>query len=162
VRLEPSGAIRPTVDGEVTSYFEWIGAGGYCVDARSGSMHGKKFLVQEVLFGSDGKSLFVRLDFHPGHEQDLPGLEARFQVQPRNGAGGESFTVRFGSTGNGAVECALGRIFEARIPLASAGVPDGAGVRFQFSLWEGGLPMDAIPQQGWLELTTTDPDEVGR
>jgi alpha-amylase/alpha-mannosidase (GH57 family) len=161
VCVEPSGAIRPTVDGEVTSYFEWIGAGTYAVDARSGSMHGKKFLVREVLFGTDGRSLFVRLDFHAGHEQELVNLEARFQLQSRNGSDPHSFAVRFGSTGNGTVECALGRIFEARIPLSSAGIAGGAGLRFQFSLWEGGLPMDAIPQQGWLELPTTDPDEVG-
>ena len=54
------------IDGEVTSYFEWIGAGAYRVDERSGSMHGKKFLVKEVLFGSDGANFFLRVDFHPG------------------------------------------------------------------------------------------------
>ena len=37
------------IDGEVTSYFEWMGAGMYRVDERSGSMHGKKFLVKEAL-----------------------------------------------------------------------------------------------------------------
>jgi hypothetical protein len=121
-------------------------------------MHGKKFLVREVLFGSDGRNLFVRLDFHPGHEQELSGLEARFHVQPRDGSAAQSFAVHIGSTGNGTLECALGRIFEARIPLSS----EGAGVRFQFSLWEGGLPMDAIPQQGWLELPATDSGEVWR
>jgi hypothetical protein len=157
---EPSGAIRPTIDGEVTSYFEWIGAGSYRVDERSGSMHGKKFLVREVLFGSDGSNLFVRLDFQPGHEEQLPGMEARFRVQ--GGSGERCVDVPFASSGNGQIEHKLGRIFEARIPLESAGVANGGGVRFQFSLWESGLPMDAIPQQGWLEMPTTDPDEVGR
>jgi len=161
VRQEPSGAIRPTIDGEVTSYFEWIGAGSYRVDARSGSMHGKKFLVHEVLYGSDGRNLFVRLDFHPGHEQELPALEARFRVQACDGREA-SVDAPFGSCGDGRVECRLGRIFEARIPFDLAGITDGAGLRFHFSLWESGLPMDAIPQQGWLELSTTDPNEVGR
>src|SRR5438045_2236467 len=54
VRLEPCGPIRPVIDGEVTSYFEWLGAGIYHVDERSGSMHGRRFLVKEVMFGSDG------------------------------------------------------------------------------------------------------------
>ena len=44
-------------------------------------MHGKKFLVQEVLFGSDGESLFVRVDFRSGTEPELPGMEARITVQ---------------------------------------------------------------------------------
>jgi hypothetical protein len=125
-------------------------------------MHGKKFLVSEVLFGSDGKNLYVRLDFHPGHEQELPGLEARFRVQTRDGSREHALTTRFGSRAEAPVECAVGRIFEAKIPFDAIGIADGAGVRFQFSLWEVGLPMDAIPQQGWIEMTTTDPEEVGR
>jgi hypothetical protein len=58
------------------------------------------------------------------------------------------------------VECALGRIFEARFSLAALGVARGRGLRFQLSLWQGGLPMDAVPQQGWLEMRTTDPREM--
>ena len=130
-------------------------------------MHGKKFLVQEVHFGSDGANLFLRLDFHPGHEQELAGMEARITVQSFDGASGRR-RLRSRFTGAGSprreppVECAFGRILEARIPLEAVGMPDGRGLRFQFSLWQGGLPMDAIPQQGWLELATTDPAEVGR
>jgi hypothetical protein len=165
VCVEPSGPIHPTIDGEVTSYFEWIGAGSYRVDERSGSMHGKKFLIREVMFGSDGQSLYLRLDFHPGHEQELAGMDARITVQSLDGGREEGFAVRF--TGGGAasappVVCAFRRILEAQIPLEAAGAPPAGGVRFQFSLWQGGLPMDAVPQQGWLELPTTDPAQVGR
>jgi hypothetical protein len=39
---------------------------------------------------------------------------------------------------------------EAAIPLNKPGQP----VKFQFSLWKDGLPLDAIPQQGWIELET--------
>ncbi len=54
----------------------------------------------------------------------------------------------------------MGRVLEARIPLAAVGIAGGAGLRFQFSLWQGGLPLDAVPQQGWLEMPTTDPVEL--
>jgi alpha-amylase/alpha-mannosidase (GH57 family) len=163
--VEPSGAIRPTIDGEVTSYFEWIGAGSYRVDERSGSMHGKKFLVSEVLFGSDGENLFLRLDFHPGHERERTGMEARITVQPRGGGAEKAVSLRWTGAGVVAaapVECAFGRILEAKIPLDGVGVPARAGLRFQVSLWQDGLPLDAIPQLGWLELPTTDPEEIGR
>src|ERR1035441_9462700 len=81
VRVAPTGPIHPTIDGEVTSYFDWMGAGLYRVDERSGSMHGKKFLVSEVLFGSDGQNLYVRVDFRPGTEPELTGMEARITLQ---------------------------------------------------------------------------------
>ena len=165
VCVEPSGPIRPVIDGEVTSYFEWLGAGSYRADERSGSMHGKKFLIQDVMFGSDGESLFLRLDFHPGHEQELVGMEARITVQPPDGACEHAVSIRFVhgvAEAQAPVQCAYGRILEARIPLDSVGIAAKAGVRFQFSIWQSGLPIDAVPQQGWLVLPTTDPVEVGR
>jgi hypothetical protein len=163
IRVPPTGAIHPTIDGEVTSYFEWLGAGQYQVDERSGSMHGKKFLVSQVLFGSDGESLFVRVDFRPGAEVGLTGMEARITVQSLDNAPPQPVTIRL--TGGGAssddpVECAFRRILEVRFPLAGAGVAAGCGVRFQLSLWQGGLPVDAVPQQGWLEMPTTSPAEM--
>src|SRR5205085_8651308 len=95
VCVEPSGPIRPVIDGEVTSYFEWIGAGSYRADERSGSMHGKKFLIKEALYGSDGESLYLRLDFHPGHEQELVGMEARITLEPTGGGSSKGLSIRF-------------------------------------------------------------------
>jgi hypothetical protein len=174
VEIAPSGAIKPAIDGEVTSYFEWIGAGVYRVDERSGSMHGKKFLVRELYFGSDGSNFYLRLDFHPGHEQEITGMEARLTLKPVGDgmASNLGFALAHGAarlaesklaipaTGGTQVECAFGRVVEARIPLALLGIPAGAGVRFQLSLWQGGLPIDAIPQQGWIQVRTTDPSEM--
>jgi hypothetical protein len=181
VRIDPSGPIRPVIDGEVTSYFEWIGAGIYRVDERSGAMHGKRFLVKEVQFGSDGKNLYLRLDFHDGVESGLGGMGLRVTVQPLNvdEASYMSFGFLSGAATAGEmqlaghaeiattpaaegqpVECAFARIWEARCSLAALGVSQGGGLRFQLSLWQGGLPVDAVPQQGWLEMRTTRPEEM--
>ena len=165
--------MRPQIDGEVTSYFEWIGAGIYRVDERSGSMHGKKFVVKEVYFGSDGGNLFLRVDFHPGYQQDLPGMQARLRVQSLDGARTSSLNIVFahegvsvadeelaGGPAPGSVECAFVRVLEVRAQLAAMGIAPGGGLRIQLSLWSGGLPIDAVPQQGWLEMRTTDPLEL--
>ncbi len=162
VQIPPSGPISPVIDGEVTSYFEWMGAGIYRVDERSGSMHGKKFLVKEVQFGSDGAHLFARVDFHQGYEQALPGMEVRFTAVGMDSGRSSQMSIAIGhglarADGIESVECALGSVLEIGIPLVSVGVSPGRGVRFQLSIWESGLPMDAVPQQGWIELQSTDP-----
>jgi alpha-amylase/alpha-mannosidase (GH57 family) len=169
VLVAPSGPITPAIDGEVTSYFEWMGAGVYHVDERLGSMHGKKFLVKEVYFGSDGRDFFLRIDVNPDFAKELGGMEARFTGQSLDGAQTSRVTIGFAGgaakTGElklavpaeGAVECAFARVLEVRISLAALGVAAGQGFRFQSSLWEGDLPVDAIPHQGWLEMKTTDP-----
>ena len=51
-------------------------------------------------------------------------------------------------------------VLEVRLALSALGLERGSGLKFQFSLWQGGLPMDAAPQQGWLAMRTTDPAEM--
>jgi len=164
VHVAPSGPISPTIDGEITSYFEWIGAGLYRVDERSGSMHGKKALVRELHYGVDGTRFYLRLDLHSGAEPQIEAMELRLAL--RSAAGTVTpVEVEFG---HGVAHCppddtacAFGRVLEVSIPLALPGIRKGEGLEFQMSVWSGGLPMDAIPQQGWIKMTTTDPADWG-
>jgi hypothetical protein len=55
--------IHPRVSGEMVRYFEWMGAAVYTSDGRSGSMHGKTFLLDSVYAGIDADNLYGRLDF---------------------------------------------------------------------------------------------------
>ncbi|MBV9505583.1 MAG: glycoside hydrolase [Acidobacteriia bacterium] len=176
VQIESSGAIKPIIDGQVTSYFEWMGAGLYQVDGRSGSMHGKKFLIKEVQFGSDGVNFYLRVDFHPGYESQLGGMEARLTAESADGNKTSRASLLFADGGAGVkeqqlavpqtapaiqpIECAFSRVLELRVSLAALGIPEGKGLRFQLSFWQGGLPMDAVPQQGWIVMSTTDPREL--
>jgi len=162
----PSGPIRPVIDGEVTSYFEWLGAGLYRVDERSGSMHGKQFLVSEVYYGGDGQNLYVRVDFHRGSEQALPEMEMRLSIAASEQTPVGRVTVQFDyghanvtetTLAATAVEVAFKHVLEARVTLGALG-SGGGPVRFQFSLWQGGLPLDAVPQQGWIEMPTDAAD----
>jgi len=95
IRERPANALKVTLDGEVTTSFEWRGAGRYRPDARSGAMHGGGPVVRELFYGTDGTHLFVRLD----------------------GADGAAFGIEF-EGGPVAAEVARGRIVEIQAPLA--------------------------------------------
>jgi alpha-amylase/alpha-mannosidase (GH57 family) len=58
----PSNPVHATIDGEVTSYFEWLGAGRYRPDLRSGAMHGGDPGVRDMYYGCDDQNLYVRID----------------------------------------------------------------------------------------------------
>jgi len=61
----PHEALRVTLDGRATSYFEWIGAGRYLPEKEGGVMTAATTpLVHQVLFGYDKDHLCVRVDFH--------------------------------------------------------------------------------------------------
>jgi alpha-amylase/alpha-mannosidase (GH57 family) len=153
----PKGPLRPTIDGEITSYFEWMGAGSYSIDQRSGAMHGQKFLLSELLYGSDGAWLFLRIDFAPGTAETLRGAELRFQFNEIEAA--VPLIARYDSPGHDPLQisAAYGRHFELQIPMRS--IAKSQTVRFQVSIWKGGLPLDALPQQGALDVLTYERNE---
>jgi alpha-amylase/alpha-mannosidase (GH57 family) len=66
--------VHPRISGDMVRYFEWMGAARYTADRRSGSMHGKQFLMDEVFAGIDEKYVYGRLDFAgkvPGGELEV-------------------------------------------------------------------------------------------
>jgi alpha-amylase/alpha-mannosidase (GH57 family) len=165
----PTGAVRATIDGKVTSYFEWLGAGAYKVDARSGSMHGGVSVVRELFYGSDGTSLFLRLDLEP---QGVAEMEARLQLRPaKDGGPASSVTIQLSDGRVVGVEAKLARpdaggpefafhsVLEGRLALAALGATAGDSFELQVSIWKDGLPVDAVPQQGALEISTADPGD---
>ena len=106
---EPLGPISPTVNGTVDSYFEWLGAGVIRVDARQGSMHGKRVLVKEVHYGADAQAVALRVDFAETPEA-LNGLEVRVTL---NGADSQILLHPGGATTqSGSATAAFGRILE--------------------------------------------------
>ncbi|MEX2263720.1 MAG: glycoside hydrolase family 57 protein [Bryobacteraceae bacterium] len=155
--MSPTGHIQPCIDGEVSSYFEWIGAGIYRVDPRSGSMHGQKFVVRELHYGSDGSNLYLRVDFDEKSMEPRSGMDVRLNVE------NASFAVRIErgdarqiNPNSVPLECAFKKVLELKVPLSALrGRPESL-VRFQVSVWQDGLPLDAAPQHGWLELTAAD------
>ena len=135
----PTAWIRPTLDGEATSYFEWMGAGRYHLDGRSGAMHGERFPLREFLYGSSDTTFSMRLDFDQG--ADLSGLELRLSTPDRCLV----------------VPHVAGHLVEASSLLSDLGLEPGEKLRFQLSVWQFGLPMASLPHEGWLEFSTAEP-----
>ena len=119
-------------------------------------MHGQRFFVQELRYGSDGQNLYLRLDFV--ENTNLQDTELRINVQSVT-TPGTLATRRVPLEGKNVdgIESAFRKVCEIRISLASTGISVGQDLRFQVSLWQAGLPMDALPAQGWIDLSTTEP-----
>ena len=168
--VAPTGYVRPIIDGEISSYFEWMGAGLYRADQRTGAMHGKRFLVRELHYGTDGASFFLRVDFQPEEQKRLAGAEARLTLDAATrarialqlGPGSLESCEFVNAAGPGDVrllEIRYGTVLEARVPLESVGLREAGKLRFQFSIWQDGLPIDALPIEGWIEMDTGEPAE---
>ncbi len=135
-----SAYIHPRVSGDAVRYFEWLGAACYTADQRSGSMHGKQFLTDEVFAGIDDRYVYGRLDFvgrvPEGAFEVVVNLEswANHAAKPRrelrldatvDGGRLQSWKVTAGAgkpvadstEANDIARVALVRNFEFRLPL---------------------------------------------
>jgi hypothetical protein len=133
VHEPPSNPIHPVIDGEVTSYFEWMGAGHYQLDNRSGAMHGQRTPVRDLYYGADAQNFYLRLDLEGA--ADLSRIELR--------AGDATIPL----AGNPQIESAHRKIFEVRAPLSFLGITEDKTLRFQLS-----IAGESIPPDGWIEL----------
>jgi alpha-amylase/alpha-mannosidase (GH57 family) len=134
----PVNPIHPVIDGEVTSYFEWMGAGRYRPDPRSGAMH-DYLPVRDLYYGVDKDNLYLRLDFESNPE--FISLELRTKQ------------MAVSLLNNPAVQFAQCKILEIGVPLHLLGVAKDQPIHFQLAVANKNAAPDLIPPEGWIEAT---------
>jgi alpha-amylase/alpha-mannosidase (GH57 family) len=173
----PSGFFTPTLDGEETSYFEWLGAGVLEIREVAGAMHRadrRPGLLTLVQFGFDRDCLYVRLDsgrpladlLADGHEFSLTFLQpegVRFGVRQKPGRPAGVFWARRGDDhrwverGPGGARMAAGTILEMALPLTDLGLGAAATCSFFIAVADAdGLEVERHPDNRPLTLTVPD------
>ncbi len=161
----PQTHLKVTVDGRATSYFEWLGSGLYSADRRSGAMHGRAPLLHEIHYGFDDDWFFVRVDPYaesepgmrdcvfrvavraaqevriPVHVRDSQITDIQVEVNEACVLGAQQY-----------VQAAYGQILEVAIARSLIETEGRASFLLGVSLWQGGLPVDVLPGEGWLEV----------
>lgn len=79
--VPPTSHITPVIDGRVTSYFEWLGAGNIRASQDFTTMHGSIRLVDEILYGFDESFVYLRIAlFEKLWEMSEKDLEFKVQL----------------------------------------------------------------------------------
>ena len=170
--VPPTALVEPRIDGVVTNYFEWLGAGLYLSDARSGSMHGAARAWEALYYGFSPESLFLRLDLSDAFLEEHPEFELRVNVVDSSrlrihaainpaGLGGlhlwkDDAPLPAPTGSGGQLQVAFRRIFELRLDYRLLGSEQHQQIRVQVAIWANALPLQVIPQEGWLSLRLTD------
>jgi len=172
--------IHPAIDGRHVGYFDWLGAATHLADRRSSSMHGKLFLFDTAYAGIDEQNLYCRLDFMEPVEEwakQETVLVITIEAGPGSGptrtyrleakiAAGEVQSWSFSDDGPGApppeiaTRVRMQAIFEVQIPLKLLNVAMGSLLRIRFTLWRDRLPLDALPQEGSVEVPVLPESEL--
>jgi alpha-amylase/alpha-mannosidase (GH57 family) len=165
LQLAPTSLLNVTVDGRDTSYFEWLGAGLYSPERRGGSMHGRVFYLHELRYGFEDERFCVRIDPFPEALAELEDPEFRITI-----GGTEDLTIvvnlQRGHVQGFAVEkdrlcllnpklvaeAAFERVLEVAINRDQLNLKGQTRLRLGVALWHGGLPVDVLPAEGFLNV----------
>ena len=162
--VSPQSYLRVTVDGRATSYFEWIGAGLHSPVRRTSAMHGRVYLLRDLHYGFDEKNLFIRVDAISETEPLRDGefriviraaCELRIHVQIKSGAVAGTVVEMNDLCPLGAehhVRSAFAQFLELSIAKELIDTAGRQSISVGVSYWEGGLPVDVLPTEGFLEV----------
>jgi hypothetical protein len=176
--VPPSSFLAVSVDGRETNYFEWLGAGLYSPDQRESAMHGRTRMLRQLRYGFNGEQFYLCVDVFDDLFAELCDAELRvtFRSQEQGRAAGQE------SNGEGevrihiyflegklagyrveardfcligpsdVVQVACGSVLELSIARRLLRFDAPHSFWLATALWEGGLPVDALPREGVLEV----------
>ncbi len=161
----PSSELDVRVDGRETTYFEWLGAGAYVARRSSGAMHGGAPALLGFQYGFNQDSFFLRVDVAPEfvacHDQCeiVVSLQSNAELRitarlARHKLAGFSVALDKSESPEAAtrVTVAFARFLEVRIAKELMPAWPAASVRLGVALWRAGLPLDALPSEGPVDL----------
>lgn len=81
--VEAASYINPTVDGEVSNYFEWLGAAEIMQEKTGGTMHKASFLMSMLYYGfNEERDLYLRIDLGADvQNSELAGLIVSIELR---------------------------------------------------------------------------------
>ena len=174
---DPSGLVHPTLDGEETSYFEWLGAGSHEVREVAGAMHRSDAAaptVTAIRFGFDADRLYVRIDTaRPAVDLIAEGCEfslfflrpERLRLTVRQDAGRLacglwrrlSEAAGWQPSGGGGATAAAGTLLELAAPLAELDASAGTRLSFLVAVHRpDGAELERHPRTRPIEVDVPD------
>ena len=160
----PESLIEPEIDGVLSSYFEWMGAGFYQPGSEQSAMYRSERLLDGIWFGFGVESLYLRFDFlkWDGASLKVVFYEPRgfiLKAGPFGADGASEFTL----TTPGGVELrrasiAARDIVEWEVPLLDLALKPGSPVAFQVRVMAGGIETEKYPEAAAIQLNVPGPD----
>lgn len=167
----PRGYIAPRIDGRLSSYYEWMGAGTYRVP-RGAAMADHPD-VEQICFGYDLRHLYLRVD--PAKPGLLSRLGVSLELKASAGRGLLSAGVRvviepehggkwqlWGANESGwhvvqvGKPAVVGEVLEVAVPWQTLEASPGQHLQLVVKLLEKGRPVARYPRDGSIGLCMPD------
>jgi alpha-amylase/alpha-mannosidase (GH57 family) len=150
--LPPSAPIKPVINGNINSYFEWLNAGQLEASALGGAMNIAAPLAHNLFYGFDLLHLYLRIDTGqtPDHYFEKGyGLEIIIKKKRKQ------FHLPIHPTGETdiPIKSAVNQVIELAIPLKPLKLKPGDIFHLQAEWTRNGQHFQSIPTNAYFHLT---------
>ena len=168
---EPVSIMGPSIDGRVTTYYEWSGAGNYSARIDGTNMHRAESTIREIFYGFDYDNLYLRIDYTMDLKDEPPfSTSLQFQtvepsrtrvVMPIDPDGGVRFPdlyheapgERWKKMATLGTYC-MDRVIEIKLPFSELGALRGERILFCLSILRGdNIEIERIPRQDSIAVS---------
>ncbi|MBA4418300.1 MAG: glycoside hydrolase [Syntrophus sp. (in: bacteria)] len=150
---EPINLIYPAIDGEVSNYFDWMGAGYIEGKGHGTAMHQTVALIKGCFFGFNEKSLFLRIDMDKSFIENIEDLSFEIILTVKETTSKIVYRVKGDVLESTLpVNIAFYDILEIEVPFESLGAQKGDTIAVSSSLKIKEMIVDRVPKRGYLAV----------
>ncbi|RKX22974.1 MAG: glycoside hydrolase [Candidatus Zixiibacteriota bacterium] len=149
--ISPEALVTPVLDGRITDYYEWSGAGYLICSRLNQAMHKSNQVLYQLFFAFDYDRFYIRLDFEK--EFDLVGSgKIKINIDFRDLFIKEFYPGIKKREISGDFEYIYDKIIEIGINRKSL-LPDGFGkIEFSVAISDDDKSLERWPADGWITV----------
>lgn len=174
--VQPTSFLHPVIDGRLTFYWEWQGAGVVSFTDVGGSMHKGRGMLRDIFYGFDAQMFFLRIDSHIGWSEWQSEHGKDISLVIRLAMAGTIYSFKFFVSQEGTwnmvlykndhqmdvmssdVQWAIQDLFEFAVSFAFLGASPGQVWELSVYAEQHGLVLDMWPKTGYIVVTIPDRD----
>ncbi|MDF1543908.1 MAG: glycoside hydrolase family 57 protein [bacterium] len=158
--LTPDALITPQLDGRVTHYYEWAGAGLFDCSKAGDAMHRVERYISRLYYAYDQERLYIRLDFLDRKQIDLiekPKVMISFFKPVEHQL--DLVLVKGSPKSDNGVRYAYQDVLELSIERALI-LPEGSGqLEFGVVLYDGESKLESAPLNSTIRFEIPQKDK---
>jgi alpha-amylase/alpha-mannosidase (GH57 family) len=147
-RLQPVFPITPTLEGRVTSFYEWAGACHIEMRQFATVMGRAEHFLRAIYYGFDALQVYFRFDpmatLYPKQNRVL----TFYIVGDSQISKSVSMNEPFCGLLEDGIQCSYNQIIEVSVELARIGLQPGAECQFWAEIFEAGKCLEKFPPEG--------------
>ncbi|NQU08849.1 MAG: hypothetical protein HQ583_09820 [Candidatus Abyssubacteria bacterium] len=172
---QPTGFLSPEIDGLVTHFYEWVGAGSFDVRKFGGAMNVSDTVISRIYWGFDPKTLFMRIDTVQGplsDEMREAAIEVyidterrrRLRLVPSSGEERAQLIIEESEDGEEWKQIEISdrigveKTIEFAVDFERLGMKEDDEVRFHVAVNKGHIEIERWPRNGYIEFPVPGED----